>query len=190
MDFKENGFFVEFGAVDGLYMSNTYILEKRFNWNGILAEPGRNWHESLKENRDVIIDTGCVWKKSGEELIFNDTKELGFSTIDNFTSSDHHKRRRKEGEKYKVKTISLEDLLIKHNAPNTIDYLSIDTEGSEFSIFENFNFEKYKFRVISVEHNFTEMREKIYKLLKQKGYIRKLKDLSQWDDWYVLNKES
>ena len=36
--------------------------------------------------------------------------------------------------KYKVKTISLEDLLVKYNAPNIIDYLSIDTEGSEYEI--------------------------------------------------------
>ena len=41
LDFKENGYFVEFGATDGIKLSNSYLLEKSFNWNGILAEPAR-----------------------------------------------------------------------------------------------------------------------------------------------------
>ena len=35
--FKENGFFVEFGATDGVKFSNSYLLEKDFSWQGILG---------------------------------------------------------------------------------------------------------------------------------------------------------
>ena len=82
--------------------------------------------------------------------------------IDSFSkkSKDFYKT----GRKYKVPTISLLDLLDIHNAPKFIDYLSIDTEGSEYEILNAFDFNKYKFRVITCEHNFTPMREKIYKL--------------------------
>jgi len=52
-----------------------------------------------------------------------------------------------------VKTISLEDLLGKYDAPSVIDYLSIDIEGSEFEILSSFNFEKYKFKIITGENN-------------------------------------
>ena len=45
---------------------------------------------------------------------------------------------------------------------------------------------KYKFRVITSEHNFTQNREKIYTLLKKQGYERKFEDISEFDDWYVL----
>ena len=92
--------------------------------------------------------------------------------------SDKNKQSLKEGNIYKVKTISLLDLLDTYQAPKTIDYLSIDTEGSEYEILKAFDFDKYKFRVITCEHNFTSMREKIYDLLISKGYQRKLTNIS------------
>ena len=51
LKFKENGFFVEFGATNGLNLSNSYLLENSFNWKGVLSEPSPQWHEVLKENR-------------------------------------------------------------------------------------------------------------------------------------------
>jgi hypothetical protein len=39
--FKENGFFIEFGATNGVDLSNSHILETKFKWNGILAEPAK-----------------------------------------------------------------------------------------------------------------------------------------------------
>ena len=32
---KKNGNFIEIGAMDGIEISNTYLLEKQFDWNGI-----------------------------------------------------------------------------------------------------------------------------------------------------------
>lgn len=62
LEFKRNGYFVEFGATNGIELSNTYILEEEFEWNGILAEPAKCWHEDLKINRKCHIDTDCVWR--------------------------------------------------------------------------------------------------------------------------------
>ena len=50
-NFKQNGFFCEFGATNGVDLSNTYLLEKEFNWSGILAEPAKIWHSDLQRNR-------------------------------------------------------------------------------------------------------------------------------------------
>ena len=186
LNFKKNGFFVEFGSYDGLIGSNSYLLEKLFNWNGILAEPAISCHEKLKENRSVIIETKCVWSSSSKEILFNEPYTYKMmATIDRF--SEISEKYYKEGKRYKVKTISLLDLLEINNAPKLIDYLSIDTEGSEYEILNAFNFEKYQFRVITCEHNFTPMREKIYKLLISKGYKRKLTNISRVDDWYVYD---
>lgn len=182
---KENGFFVEFGATNGITLSNTHLLEKQFGWKGILAEPAKCWHAALNRNRDAHIVTDCVWSDSNSILNFNEVGIAELSTIDTFSSSDLHKESRKKGRSYQVKTISLLDLLDKYNAPRIIDFLSIDTEGSEYAILENFDFEKYSFRVITCEHNFTDAREKIFSLLTSKGYTRKFEDISKFDDWYV-----
>ena len=184
LNFKKKGFFVEFGATDGIDLSNTYLLEKNFSWEGILAEPARQFHKNLEENRNVFIEKNCVWHSSNKNLIFNEIG--GLSTIDAFSNFDINFKARSGGKKYKVQTISLEDLLDKYNAPSKIDYLSIDTEGSELEILSSFNFEKYKFQIITCEHNYNSNREQIYKLLLQKGYVRKYIDISKVDDWYVL----
>jgi hypothetical protein len=62
---KRNGFFVEFGATDGLNLSNTVILERDRQWRGILAEPAICWHAALKRNRSAMIDHRCVWSQTG-----------------------------------------------------------------------------------------------------------------------------
>lgn len=72
-EFKRHGLFVEFGATNGLDLSNTWLLEKQFGWTGILAEPATVWHEDLKRNRTGSIDERCVWSRSGEALQFSET---------------------------------------------------------------------------------------------------------------------
>jgi FkbM family methyltransferase len=185
LGFKRDGYFVEFGATNGLDLSNTHLLETEMGWTGILAEPAKIWSEDLAKNRNCHIDYDCVWSKSGEVLEFNEVNAAELSTIDTFSSVDGHAATRTSGTKYPVNTISLLDLLKKYNAPQVIDYLSIDTEGSEFEILSAFDFDAYQFRVITCEHNYTPMRDKIYDLLTSKGYTRKFTNLSKFDDWYV-----
>ena len=182
---KRGGYFVEFGATNGVTLSNSYLLEKSFGWNGILAEPARCWHAELRANRNCKIETNCVWGKSSERLEFNEVSAQELSTINVFSESDGRSLERKNGNVYLVETISLNELLEKHNAPYEIDYLSVDTEGSELTILSNFDFSKYKIHIITVEHNFTKEREKIHDLLRVNGYKRVLEKFSNWDDWYV-----
>jgi FkbM family methyltransferase len=185
LDFKRDGFFVEFGATNGVDLSNTWLLEKQFSWNGILAEPARSWLQDLRRNRVCNIETKCVWSTSNAVLSFNEIENKEFSTISAFKSADRHANKRTHGISYDVNTISLLDLLDHYHAPRTIDYMSIDTEGSEYDILREFDFDRYEFRVITCEHNFTPAREGIFSLLTRNGYARKYENLSKFDDWYV-----
>ena len=183
LGWKREGYFVEFGATNGRTLSNSWLLEREFGWNGILAEPGRTWRKALASSgRRAELDFDCVWSKSNEHLIFSETPIAEFSTLSKFETSDSHSR--DSATNYQVRTVSLLDLLDRHNAPSIIDYLSIDTEGSEYEILAAFDFQRYRFRCISCEHNFTETRDKLYELLSANGYERRYSDVSQFDDWY------
>jgi FkbM family methyltransferase len=181
--FGDNGFFVEFGAADAENISNTYLLEKDHGWKGILVEPNPIFHESLK-SRECIVDHRCVYTKTGELISFISVDEMSeLSTITDYTESDRWASNRKRGTQFEVETVSLDDLLEFHNAPSTIEYVSIDTEGSEFDILSAFSFNK-DIKLFTIEHNYTDSREKIYDLMVYNGYTRILEELSAWDDWY------
>ncbi len=184
-NFKKNGFFCEFGATNGIDLSNTWLLENEFGWKGILAEPNSNYQLDLKKNRKCLITEKCVWKKTGELLEFLNTQDGKFSTISGYQNEDFHKEIRKSNIPKKVETISLYDLLENFDAPKNIDYLSIDTEGSEYDILKNFDLNSYNIEIITVEHNYTENREKIFRYLNENGYKRVMHDVSDFDDWYI-----
>jgi FkbM family methyltransferase len=183
--FKQGGFFVEFGATDGVDLSNTFLLESKFSWDGILCEPAKIWKEDLITNRNSSIDFDCVWGKTGEDILFHETPSKVLSTIDEFSDHSEQSSSENDGAKYWVKSISLGDLLVRHDAPSKIDFLSIDTEGSEFEVLRNFDFTSYTFNFIACEHNYGINREKIHTLLTGHGYRRIFEQFSNFDDWYI-----
>ena len=183
LDFKHGGFFVEFGATDGKEFSNTLLMERDFGWTGILAEPASVWHADLHANRQAIIDTRCVWKTSGDTVEFSHTPRAVNSSISEFVRT----RRRLRSKTVSVETVSLNDLLAQHDAPGMVDFISIDTEGSEFDILNAVDFDRWKFRVMTVEHNYEPQREKVQALLTSKGYRRVFEEVSRFDDWYLLD---
>jgi FkbM family methyltransferase len=187
LNFMRNGYFVDFGATDGISLSNSYLLEKQYGFNGILAEPNPNQRKNIKSIRSAAVEKNCVWSQSGLTLSFVDVGD--HSTLESISLQDIHAEKRKDKSTFMVETISLTDMLEKHKAPNLIDYLSIDTEGSEFDILASHDFSKYMFKVITVEHNYQPQRDLIYGLLTQHGYVRKFEDISLQDDWYVLKEK-
>ena len=182
---ERQGYFVEFGATDGIEFSNTYLLEKKFGWTGILAEPAQIWMKELKKNRSAHLSFECVFTESGLTLDFQESSTHTLSSLSQFSSQDLHAVQRQKGKMYKVRTITLLDLLDQFSAPKFIDFLSVDTEGSEFEILEKFDFSSYEFGFICIDHNHTENEFKIDQLLFHFGYVRILKNLSDFDSWYL-----
>ena len=181
------GYFVEFGAVDGLAHSNTLVLERQFGWRGILAEPNPSMAKSLEKNRIASIDTRCVWRKSDELVELLVTPDPEFSTLVSLAKSDQHfTTERMSGEMHKVLTVSLADLLEQHDAPLVIDYMSVDTEGSEYEILTAFPFGSRTIRLLSVEHNHRPIERDLDRLMATHGYERRFPELSDWDAWYRL----
>lgn len=187
-------YFVEFGATDGITLSNSWLLETMLGWEGVLAEPARVWHPSLLANRNCSIDQRCVAQSSGMQCMFLEVNETNgglpeFSSMESYADNGDWASniRMQESERYMVETISLNDLLDEYNSPGDIQFLSIDTEGSELDILKSFDFTGRKIRSICVEHNYqTAMRSAINALLTSHGYTQVCKPISKWDDWYLL----
>lgn len=152
----------------------------------MLCEPAIGWRNALIENRDAKLVFDAIWKASGETIEFREVAQKEFSTFTQFSDKDQHAQLRNNGSNYLVKTLSLADLIDRYGIPMDLDYLSIVTEGSEFDILENVDFDHFQPKVITVEHNFNDNCQRIFHLLTSFGYKRCYEELSRWDDWYTL----
>ena len=112
----ENGNFIEFGAWDGIHLSNTYNLFKK-GWGGIYIEGDSNKYNKLVYNFNSFDRITCL------------NKMVGFKDNDNL------------------------DLIVDESLHNKkeFDFVSIDVDGLDFFIFENFN--KYLPKVVCIEVN-------------------------------------
>lgn len=165
---KRNGFFVDIGAYDGKDMSNTLIMERDYEWTGICVECNPRYYKSLSECRTSKNYDCAIYNVDDAELEFIDDSVGGCSGFVETNSHTHilHEKI------IKVKTKKLTTLLSEAGAPQFIDFLSIDTEGSELSILQEHDFDRYTFGYICVEHNFIEKnRTAIRELLESRGYI-------------------
>ena len=85
---------------------------------------------------------------------------IGGLSIFGFHCGDDNKEIRSKGYKneafqaYDVETITLNDLIAENTDKKSIDYISIDTEGSEYEIIKNFDFNKYAVEIFTIEHNY------------------------------------
>lgn len=175
--FRRGGYFVEFGALDGITGANTLVLEKFFDWSGILAEPNPAYWSSLTKNRNAIVEKVAIGSKKSQNREFLTLGNL--STFLDYQSADSHDR--SSGELILVETISLNELLERNAAPQVIDFMSIDTEGSELEIVSEFDFNRYRINFLCVEHNYSSNADLILDIFKSHGYQQIYSDYSYFD---------
>lgn len=176
---KNDMYFIDIGANNGITLSNTFLLEKQYNWKGICSEPLPRAFKQLIKCRNVICDNNAVFSKSGLSLEFSESNLLSGITkfIDLYT-------RVRKGNQIIVKTITLQSLLDNYKAPKIIQYFSLDTEGTELEILKSVDFSKYTFLYINLEHNYVEpKRSEIRTLLLNNGYL--YKGENKFDDDYI-----
>ena len=142
---KNNGFFIELGANDGLFQSNTAFFEKELNWTGILIEPSTKGYELCKINRpnSLCFNYACVSNTYNSDYIYGNFKN-------NDPMGSVNGTRTNSTDLVKIPAITLEKILDKCKITN-IDFLSLDTEGYELNILEGLNLDKYHPNYILVE---------------------------------------
>ena len=187
LNYKKNGFFIEVGAGDGVNLSNTYLLERDHNWTGILVEPSRKFYNKCCVSRKSIVINKLLLNIAQAKLKFYEKKIGEFSHSEGYGNVSASEILLE----YDVETIKFEDLFASFSTKPTIDFLSIDTEGSEPEILESIDFSVHSPLIICIEHNFNKENRIFYKkFLKSKGYELRYPGISRWDSWFVLKSIS
>lgn len=184
------GYFLEIGAWQGEHYSQSYYLEQQ-GWKGLCVDPFvYNFHRRSSQVCHKAISA------DGKPRIFikvsNDRRCGGdVSYFSGFKDSikDHKYliETHCSYEEIEIETITIDELYLKYSLPYYIDFLSIDTEGSELEILSSIDFKKYSYGMIMFEHNGNEVTKKVIgKLLKTNGYqLFKSLDI---DDVFINNK--
>lgn len=174
---EASGLFLDIGAYDGVHKSNTWMLEKVLSWDGIVVEPNPLVQETLKQERRAAFEPRAVADRCGESArLLLDDQRTRIAT-DNVSGWRHV---------VEVETVCLSCLLALHGAPQHIDYLSIDVEGSELDVLRGFPFRQRSLGLVTVEHNFdVKARGAVQDLLGSEGLVQILPELSRNEDWFT-----
>mmetsp|Transcript_28609 Transcript_28609/g.33251 ORF Transcript_28609/g.33251 Transcript_28609/m.33251 type:complete len:347 (+) Transcript_28609:101-1141(+) len=163
----KDGYFVDLAANDATNLSNTFQLEKQLNWDGICVEPNPLYWPSLSM-RKCNIAAAVVGKVRMEEIKFRmypDLKRRAPSGgIEGFIDPNIPRSKEKPEDLY---TVPFLEILEKFNAPKVIEYLSLDVEGAEFLVMEGFPYDKYRFKVMTIERPL----QNLVDLLIQNDYV-------------------
>tara|TARA_B110000503_G_scaffold131780_1_gene206869 strand:+ start:158 stop:799 length:642 start_codon:yes stop_codon:yes gene_type:complete len=166
----ENGFYIECGANDGVDQSNTWYYEKKLNWRGILIEPLEDNFLELKKNRgnkNLFIQAALV--SSNDIHTIHVTSQDLQSQISIAATTDLLSKESKT-----VTALTLTKILEESNAPNIIDFFSLDIEGYEEEAIKGINFAKFNFNYFLIENS----NDNIAKILLNNNYqfLKKLSD--------------
>jgi FkbM family methyltransferase len=175
---KRDGFYVDVGAADGKWLSNTKLLDN-MGWKGICIDP----FPTNMQRRTCQVVRQPVSSESGKKVFFRKSGMLGGIEPDEATRG---KTAPAPWEAALV-TATLDEILAKAHAPSYIDYMSIDIEGAEYDALLGLSLDRYQIGTFTIEHNFeTKKRDAIRALLEGRGYVR----VRVWEveDWYVHAK--
>lgn len=155
---QRDGYFVELGANDGVRQANTYLLQKRFGWTGLLIEPHPARFEACVRNRAFgrrpsVVCAACVPADYGDRFVELECSDLmsvarGMDLDDEavFAHADKGAQflgRREFRYSHGALARTLTSLLDEASAPQTIDLISLDVEGNELSVLRGLDLEKY-----------------------------------------------
>ncbi|MEO6219321.1 MAG: FkbM family methyltransferase, partial [Ginsengibacter sp.] len=143
--YKPKGFFIDVGANDPVVLNNTYLFYK-MGWTGLNFEPIPELAERFekKRNRDIVI------KKAMSNFVGEADFSAGINEYNVNSSLLDMGLPKKNMIKVPVDKLEniLDELKIKE-----IDFISVDTEGTEVDVLEGLNLDKYRPRFILAEYN-------------------------------------
>jgi hypothetical protein len=156
---KKNGFFVELGSNHPININNTYLLEKKYDWKGIMIEYDNSFLELYKHYRENSIH------------VIYDATQINYKQLF-------------ENNKVPLSIDYLQIDLEPTNGSTIITLQKLDTEVLDKYKFATITFEHDIYRT-----NIYNTRSESRSILKKRGYVCVFEDVndngSPYEDWYV-----
>jgi FkbM family methyltransferase len=159
---KKRGIYLELGALDGRFFSNTLWFEHALAWSGVLVEGSPMVFEELKLNRGgnpnnvlvnaVVCEEGKVVKfahpsaNSNRANIVAANAGAGITGVIPERSHDVFGLRMTTALTCKPLSAILGEAGVRH-----VDFFSLDCEGAELAVLETLDFDAVKVLVIMIE---------------------------------------
>jgi hypothetical protein len=176
---NEPHFFVDLAANDAELLSNTLLLEEN-GWKGICIEPNPIYWYHLAKRKCAVAGAFV----GGVEDMVPVNVKLDNGVYGGIIGKDLDNKQA-SGKIEKRYTVSLLTVFDKFHVPHTIDYLSLDVEGAESLVMEDFPFADYQFKLMTVERPKADLKV----LLNEHGYIYVM-DLSSWGETLWVNNKT
>lgn len=151
-----DGFFIECGAFDGLYLSVSYAFEA-VGWSGLLVEALPEKAKACADNRpgSRVVNAAMGGRDAKGEVEFIVTDDKWGGMLSYFNTTRHHleavERANVPRKKVSVPYTCFNELLRNHSGP--IDFAVLDVEGGEVPLLEGFDLHRFKPRVLVIEEN-------------------------------------
>lgn len=190
-----NGFFIEAGANDGYEQSNTYYLERRLGWNGLLVEgiPERAAACERQRPNSVVMNCALVsntFVGSSITMHFADLMSIVDGARNDADLDNAHVelglkvQRLDQSYNVDVPARTLGSILDELGAPS-VDFLSLDVEGYELSVLEGLRIDSHRPRYLLIEER---SHEDIGAYMQSHGYIM-VEQLTHHDYLYRDNAQ-
>lgn len=173
---RTNGFFIEAGAHNGEYLSNSLYFERNLNWSGLLIEPITNsFQDLLSKHRNVFALNVCLTKNKPKLIKFKMADVLS-GRIDYLNKNQldyipkYAKARSYETVDYYVPCFSLNTILKAIDVKN-VDIFSLDVEGGEWEVLASIDYDQFNFDLFCFEWFYVQkyMRN-IHELMARNGF--------------------
>jgi FkbM family methyltransferase len=189
---KRNGVFVDIGAYDGVTFSNTLMLERDRGWTGLCVEPLPDVFAALQRSRRCICVHACMGNREEASVEFLAIHSGAVHTrMLSGVLSEYDPRHlarvdvelQQAGGSKQLIGVPMRHLhgLLRQHGIGHVDYLSIDTEGSELLILRSTILAAIGNPCVTVENNYDD--PAIHDAMVGQGYA--LHTALHWERFYV-----
>lgn len=165
------GVCLDIGAGSGTERNDTFYFENKY-WRCVCIEPNPKLYNHLRMYRRLAINLACSDYDKNQVPFFvydiNDGNQEAISSlVVDQRLVESHKEMINEIKEIKVDVRKIDTILSKINLER-VDFLTIDTEGTELEVLRGFDIKKWNPRLFVIENNFNET--KVSEYLKEFGY--------------------